>query len=154
MISMRALFGEGIGFATPIDSITSVLPSLLRRKKPTRGYLGLKMSDSSPEDDERLRSGAYVQMVLPKSPAEAAGLAAEDLIVEVEGRKVKHFSDIQRLVRSAKVGTQLHFKVKRGGKSHAVTATVDDIRNLLKEVEMGPGRGAPRSRIMIIPRPA
>lgn len=33
IISMRALFGEGIGFAIPVESIKGALPTLLARKK-------------------------------------------------------------------------------------------------------------------------
>lgn len=43
MISMRALFGEGIGFAIPVDSIRSALPSLISKKKVPRPYIGVKM---------------------------------------------------------------------------------------------------------------
>ena len=46
MISMRALFGEGIGFAIPVDSIRSALPSLISKKKVPRPYIGLKMTSN------------------------------------------------------------------------------------------------------------
>merc|ERR1740121_980103 len=49
VISMRALHGEGIGFAIPADSIRSALPSLLQKKKVPRSYLGIKMSAGSSE---------------------------------------------------------------------------------------------------------
>jgi len=153
MISMRALFGEGIGFATPADSIRVALPALLRREKVSRGYLGLKMSAGSP-DGER-RSGAFVDVVIPGSPAEIGGFHAEDLIVEAEGRRVKHFSDVQRLVRSAVVGGELRFKVKRGSKSQSVRAVVEDIHNLRREMRHVGGH-APKGGhhgIVIVPRP-
>merc|ERR1719453_2757914 len=42
IISIRAMFGEGIGFAIPIDSIRSALRDILHRRKVPRAYLGLK----------------------------------------------------------------------------------------------------------------
>merc|ERR1712151_700034 len=51
VISMRALHGEGIGFAIPADSIRSALPSLVQRKKVPRAYLGIQMCSSLSEED-------------------------------------------------------------------------------------------------------
>merc|ERR550534_1882966 len=50
IISMRALFGEGIGFAIPIDSVKQALPLLLKRKSVPHAYLGVKMENEKDKD--------------------------------------------------------------------------------------------------------
>eukprot|EP00435_Cladocopium_sp_Y103_P056427 s786_g19.t1 len=126
MISMRALFGEGIGFAIPVDSIRSALPSLISRKKVPRPYIGLKMKSSL----ESCGQGAFVEMVLEGSPAEEAKLQENDQIVEVNGQKLRHFDQVQMAVRSTKVGGQLKLKIKRGKETVSATVTTADIRKL------------------------
>ncbi|CAK9105009.1 Putative serine protease HhoA [Durusdinium trenchii] len=113
IISMRALFGEGIGFAIPVESIKGALPTLLARKKVPRSYIGvkslglhrMKFTDDSP---------AVIETVLEKSPAKEAKLQEEDQILEVNGHKVRHFDQIQKAVRNLPVGGQLKLKLKRG----------------------------------------
>merc|ERR1711908_214610 len=43
------MFGEGIGFAIPMDSIRACLSSLLQKKKVPHAYMGVKMSTVTPE---------------------------------------------------------------------------------------------------------
>jgi len=150
MISMRALFGEGIGFAIPIDSIRSALPSLLSKKKVPRAYIGLKMT-GAPESKRR-RDGAFVEVVLPKSPAEAVGFEVDDEIVEVEGQKVRHFDQVQATVRNAKVGARITFKVHREGQTLTLVAQAADIRQLREGAEARGHRPGPRQhRVVIVP---
>lgn len=153
MISMRALFGEGIGFAIPIDSIRSAVPSLLSNKKVPRSYIGLKMTASSGGSKQRSGNGAFVEMVLPKSPAEAVGFKVDDEILELNGTKVKHFDEVQAVVRNAQVGARLTFKVKRGGHTLQLVAQAANIRELRDGAEADRGhRQAPRHhRVVIVP---
>lgn len=149
MISMRALFGEGIGFAIPTDSITSAMTSLLQRKKVPRAYIGLKMTSTPPDSGQRERQGAFVEMVVPRSPAEKAGFQVDDQIVEVEGKKVRQFDEVQMFVRSAKVGTKATFKVKRGDTSHVLQVQTADIRQL-REAQAEASKGSPKHGRVII----
>lgn len=160
MISMRALFGEGIGFAVPVDTIKAALPSLLKGMRVPRSYLGLKMSTGDP-DGPRWQKGARVEVVLPESPAEAAGFKPGDDILELNGRKVDHFKEVQVAVRSAAVGSRLQFKIRSGEgcKSRTVevkSADVHDLRSNLEkqqaklEKQRSGGGSLPRARFFIM----
>lgn len=151
MISMRALFGEGIGFAVPAASIRSALPSLLHRKKVPRAYIGLKMSATQSDSDKTKREGALVEMVLPRSPAQAAGFETEDRILELNGKKVRHFDEVQAIVRTAQVGSKLSFKVKRDGETRSITVEAADVRKLRENREDALNRSGPRHRVIIVP---
>lgn len=159
IVSMRAMFGEGIGFAVPTDSVGSALPSLLKGSKVPRAYLGLKMSSGAASGGGRGADGANVEIVLPGSPAEAAGFQSGDRIVELDGKRVRSFDEVQSAVRSSRVGARLSFKVQREGhKSQTLAVVAADIK-MLKENSAGPGKGAgrgrrgqgPHQRIIIMP---
>merc|ERR1712203_545461 len=51
MISMRAMFGEGIGFATPVDTISKALPALMKQQKVPHSYMGLKLRAESSDGE-------------------------------------------------------------------------------------------------------
>ena len=143
MISMRALFGEGIGFAIPVDSIRSALPNLISKKKVPRPYIGLKMKSVESEPS----GGAYVEMVLEGSPAAEAKIKENDQILEVNGQKLRHFEQVQIAIRSTKVGGQVKLKIRRGKESISTTVTTADIRKL-REAK---GQESPKRRVVIIP---
>ena len=53
--------------------------------------------------------------VVAGSPAERAGLHAEDLIVSVDGRDVTDVGDLQRLMTADRIGHEVALGVVRGG---------------------------------------
>lgn len=150
MISMRALFGEGIGFAIPAESLRVAIPSLLAKKKVPRAYVGLKMS-AGPSEMKHRAQGAFVEIVLSGSPAEAAGFQVDDQIVELNGRKIRHFDEVQNTIREAKVGERLAFKVRREGQSHQLVIVAADVRQIREKAEGEPPRA--QRRLVIIPGP-
>jgi serine protease Do len=59
------------------------------------------------------RGPAYVDRVLPGSPAAAAGLKTDDLIVTVAGQIVRDVSDFQRIAEKLTIGKEITIEVKR-----------------------------------------
>ena len=76
----------GIGFAIPINMAKDILPDLLAGRKVVRGWLGVEISNLTPELSEGFgfkgTDGVLVNEVMPDTPAEKAGLKAGDIIVE------------------------------------------------------------------------
>jgi len=64
-------------------------------------------------------SGARVIHVANGSPADQAGLKADDVIVAVDGESVGTSSKLVRLVRGAEPGDEVTLQVKRGGDGQA-----------------------------------
>ena len=70
---------------------------------------GVGLSDITPEMREQLQApsdlhGALIQQVQPGSPADNAGLAAGDVIVEVDRKPVQSAADVQKALSSVPKG--------------------------------------------------
>jgi serine protease Do len=108
-----------VGFAIPINLANQIARQILKTGQVQRGYLGVRTQDLTAELARRVgipfQPGALVNSVEPKSPAEQAGLRANDLIIEVAGRRVDG-QTLGRLVASRPPGETLKVTVLRGGK--------------------------------------
>jgi len=59
------------------------------------------------------QEGVLVNQVMPRSPAEAAGLQIGDLILSIEGRPVKDPRQLQQIIADAEIGKTLEVIVLR-----------------------------------------
>jgi len=115
-----AVAGVGLGLAVPINDATrKVIGSLMREGRVRRAYLGVAGGPRPlPSRARRAReqdTGVEVIEVTPGSPAEQAGLRAEDLIVELAGTRVHGVDDIQRLMVADLIDVTVEVLVLRGG---------------------------------------
>ncbi len=69
-------------------------------------FLGVAPDENQAED--------RIDLVIPGSPAEKAGIRAGDLIVEFGGQRVEHYDDLPPLVRQRKPGDKVSLVVRRG----------------------------------------
>ena len=81
---------EGLGFAIPSSVVAAVYPELRTYGHVRRGVMGVEVQANSPDLAAGLRlaqtTGVLVADVTPKSPAEAAGLYAGDIVIAIDGR--------------------------------------------------------------------
>ncbi|MGO4276086.1 PDZ domain-containing protein, partial [Paenibacillus sp. TAF58] len=75
---------------------------------------------------------ALVGSVQRKSPAFQAGLRQYDVIVDINGAKVKNSQELITKVQAAKVGDKVNLGLIRDGKRMEVPITVGD-KNALAE---------------------
>jgi serine protease Do len=115
-----AVAGVGLGLAVPINDATrKVIGALMRDGRVRRAYLGVAGGPRPlPARARRERdqaTGVEVIEITPASPAEDAGLRAEDLIVEIAGSRVHGVDDIQRLMVADLIDVPVEVDVLRGG---------------------------------------
>jgi serine protease Do len=116
-----AVAGVGLGLAVPVNAATrAIVGALMTEGRFRRAYLGIAGGTRPlpPRVARRLGrdSGVEVVQVADDSPAAAAGLRAEDLIVELDGEPVTDVADIQRLMVVEKIGAPVSLRVLRGGR--------------------------------------
>jgi serine protease Do len=131
--------GQGIGFAIPINMAKEILPQLKEKGRVTRGWLGVGIQRLTPQlarsfglKEER---GALVSQVFKDSPAERAGIRAGDVILEFEGRPIKDFLEISRLVAATPPGKLVEIKIVREGKEMVLTAKIAEMKEEGEAVE-------------------
>jgi S1-C subfamily serine protease len=115
-----AVAGLGLGLAVPIDEATrKIVGALMTEGRFRRAYIGIAGGSRPlpPRIAARLgrQSAIEVVEVVDGSPADAAGLRAEDLIVEVDGIAVEQVNDLQRLMAGELIGQAATMEVVRGG---------------------------------------
>jgi serine protease Do len=118
----------GIGLAVPINMAKSMAEQMMKTGKFVRGYAGIGLQDLT-EDiaqvlDLKIRRGAIVTQVFEDSPAEAAGLQADDIIISIDNREIHNSQDVRNIVGYSAPGTKLNFVVLRKGQEKNITLTV------------------------------
>src|SRR3546814_3479508 len=67
---------------------------------------------------------ALVERVLPKSPADKAGIKAGDLIVEANGKPILDFGQLRNMVGLMRVDDKVDLKLYRGGKPKNISVKI------------------------------
>src|SRR5919108_63993 len=109
--------GQGIGFAIPANMVKRVTAQLIDRGRVQRGWIGVALQPMSAELAQAMGvpdgKGAIVARVYPGSPAEAAGLAQNDVIVSFDGTAIEDYHQLQRMSSEAEVGRTVKVDVVR-----------------------------------------
>jgi putative serine protease PepD len=108
----------GVGYAVPVETISSVVEQLLASGTVKHAYLGVRLSDA-PDG-----KGARIESVIAGAPAAGAGLRGGDVVVRVGDATVADGSDLRAAVSSSRPGDELKLRVVRNGTEQTVTATL------------------------------
>lgn len=120
---------EGMGFATPSNIAAPVLEALVNYGKVSRPYLGIIGMDVVNYSDfsvtYNVTSGVYVKSVVEGSGAQAAGIQAGDVIVQVDDTTISVFNDLSEyLSNEVSVGQVLEVTILRGFEQNDVQTIV------------------------------
>jgi serine protease Do len=106
-------------------------------------WLGVQIADVGGARVKELglkeEAGAEIKSVLPESPAAAAGLKVNDVIVEYEGTRLLGVAQLTRMVRETPPGRVVRLRVLRDGSARDVSVKVTG-----RNVPRGPGKPLPR----------
>jgi S1-C subfamily serine protease len=120
-----AVAGVGLGLAVPVNETTRrIVGALMSEGRVRRAYIGIAGGSRPlpPRVAAALgrRSAIEIVEVVEGSPAAAAGLRPEDLIVAVDGVPVEQVDDLQRLMTDERIGRPVDVTVVSGGVKRAV----------------------------------
>jgi len=130
-IFSRSGGNQGIGFAIPSNMAAWVVPQLVSKGTVHRSYLGVALGTLSVDRaaglGATLGQGVVVDKVFPDTPAAAAGLKENDVLLTIDETPLRNAADLQQLVERSQPNSPHQFKVFRDGKSLTLQVTLQDM---------------------------
>ncbi|KKU98993.1 MAG: Protease Do [Candidatus Jorgensenbacteria bacterium GW2011_GWC1_48_8] len=131
---------ENIGFAIPINQAKRDINSVKLTGSIKVPYIGVRYliitEDIAKKQNLPVQDGALIQRiengpgVVPNSPAEKAGLKTDDIILEIDGRKIDKDTTLGSLIGRYSIGDIITLKVLRGKDTITVKITLEERPNL------------------------
>jgi serine protease Do/serine protease DegQ len=119
----------GIGFAIPSNMVNNLVSQILEYGEVRRGVLGVSGYSVNGDIAKAMKleasQGGFVERVTPDSAADEAGIEAGDVIIKVNGKKIKSFSELRGKIGSIGAGKDVKITViKDNGKEKTYTVTL------------------------------
>jgi serine protease Do len=128
LIASQSGGSEGIGFAIPANIAHRVYDQLRKEGHVHRGTIGVIAQDINPLMSKALNlnrhPGVIITDVIPHGAAEAAGLEANDLVVNINGHPVTSARQVQLEITQHNIGEQISLDVLRDGQPVHVNVAV------------------------------
>jgi serine protease Do/serine protease DegQ len=134
----------GIGFAVPTEIAESIMLQLLDYGEVRRGLLGVTINALDAEAAKALNApvdnGAIISEVVPGSAAEAAGLQVQDIIVEVNSKKITNARELSTAIQLLTPGEKVNIRYFRDGKQRRTTAELgQQVTTTIAGADIHPG---------------
>jgi len=125
--------GQGLGLAVPINDVTrKIIAALMRDGRVRRAFLGIaggprplppRLSHKVGRDH-----GIEIVHVEPEGPGARAGLAPEDIILEIRGEPVEGMDDVQRLMDVGAIGRKVPMRIYRNGEERELVVIPSQLK--------------------------
>jgi len=125
-------------YAIPIDDLELFIADTIARPDAPKNYSGPGGTDEGAEDGQPghhgivvLKAGinvatpAYVDRVLPGSPAARAGVQPDDLILKVDRTSVKSWKSFDRIMSRYRAGETAQLTIKRKDEVKVIAITLE-----------------------------
>ena len=135
----------GYGFAIPTAIMNKVVEDIKKYGAVQRAMIGIKGGDVSnkvdadkeqgKEVDYGTMEGIYIGEVVEGGAAQAAGLQKEDVIISIDGQKIKKFGELQGVIAQKRPGDKVKVTYLRNKKEHTTTLTLKNEQGNTKVVK-------------------
>lgn len=120
-IASRSGGNEGIGFAIPISLAKRIMDDLIEDGSVTRGYLGLYFGGEVDQTMARAlglsnAGGIIISEVEEGGPADKSGLKGNDVILSLNGEKVKNWVSFRNQIARLRPNDKVEIEYVRNGK--------------------------------------
>lgn len=124
----------GIAFAIPASTSEEIVNELIANGKVVRGWLGVQIQPVTEDIAEALdldeAAGAMVTEPQTDSPADAAGIKSGDIIVAVEGEKIKDPRALARKIAGYAPESEISVTLYRDGKTEELSVTLGTLERM------------------------
>ncbi len=124
---------EGIGFAIPTSSAKSIITDLMDLGYVTgRPYLGISMKEYTTSSSPFFSFMGEVEKIVKitavseNSPAEKAGVKAEDIIISLGGQEINSIDDLSSVLNNYNAGDKVDMVVSRENKQVTLSITLGE----------------------------
>lgn len=118
----------GIGFAIPSNLAISISKQLADSGEVRRGFLGVSLSDVTPELAEAFGldkvQGVVVDGVEDDSAADKGGIERGDILLSLDGKPIESFNQFRIRIGHTPPDTSVELEVLREGKRKTIDVTV------------------------------
>ena len=130
-IISRTGVNVGIGFAIPVNMARAIMDQLVATGKVRRGLLGVIIDDITPDIAATLdlpgNSGALVREVNPSSAAERAGIRVGDVIVSINGARLRDSGSLRNAIGLLPPGQEIAVGLLRDRREETLTAVLGEL---------------------------
>jgi putative serine protease PepD len=109
---------DGVGFAIPIDSVKSVVNTIISGGKVQHAFIGIRVGDA-PNG-----SGALISSVNADTPASKAGLKAGDVITAIDSTPITKADDLTAGITAHAPGDKITVTLNRNGNTQKIDVTL------------------------------
>ena len=122
---------EGINFAISVNGIVDILDQLVETGLVSRGWLGVQISDVTPQTAEAFEidpglTGALIVHTYPGDPADVAGIVTGDVVVRIGETAIESADDLVSEIARLGAGAQIEIELIRDEETILVDVTLDD----------------------------
>lgn len=129
---------QSIGFAIPINDVKKIISDVQKEGRIVQPFMGVRYvlidknlakKNNLPVDYGALiaRGETFQDLaIVPGSPADKAGLAENDIVLEINGTKIDENNTLAALIGKYNVGDEIKLKVLHKGQEKEVKVTLEE----------------------------
>jgi S1-C subfamily serine protease len=133
----------GVGFSIPANTVRRVVPALIDIGAFQWPWLGIEGTSVNlfltQGNNISVERGAYIVRVIPRGPAEQAGLqggsslvnvdgvdvpTGGDVIIAADGERIDDYSELLAIIASHDPGTSINLTILRNGEEQQISVTL------------------------------